>query len=56
MTDGGEVRDVQGGDSLETRRVEDVVQHLHLPPALSHLARGELCLSQVVGARQIEDR
>ena len=55
MAEAGEVRHLQGGDSLKARGVEDVVQHLHLPPALSHLARSELGLSQVVGARQLQD-
>ena len=55
MTYGGEVRDVQGGESLEPGGVKDVVQHLHLPPALPQLAGGELGLSEVVGARQVED-
>lgn len=51
----GEVRELQGGDCLEAGGGEDVVQHLHLPPALPHLAGGELRLPEVVGARQLED-
>lgn len=47
-------RDVQGGDGLQAGGVEDVVQELHLSPALPELAGGELRVLEAVGGLQGE--